>query len=391
MSCFSHLLVPLGDLYHGRFLLVTSRQSLLLRALGSAPQMSRSLKESYRLLQLPAEVQSSAADVREAYLRLAKLYHPDSGAPTADAVLFARVEEAYRAVLAHQSKQTKQPDAGKELQEEESRGTALPHRHYLSYDGVGIGTPSQRERQYRQIRVDRATEQVTNYRQREHERAAAGEGALVERDMRQRSRKIKITQAVERLVEDLIQESMARGDFRNLSGAGKPLNKFEHNPYADPMTHNLNRILIDNGYQPPWVVTQRDIRETTAQIRKRLLEGRARLGEAMTLKEENQWEQLCTSVEEDLMKLNKLVDNYNLIVPMLKMQMVHFSMAREIERAVKGADQHRLEQQREREKERERRKEEKKRANAASLARPKNAKTGLMSWVKNLLRAKQFN
>lgn len=391
MSCFSHLLVPLGDLYHGRFLLVTSRQSLLLRALGSAPQMSRSLKESYRLLQLPAEVQSSAADVREAYLRLAKLYHPDSGAPTADAVLFARVEEAYRAVLAHQSKQAKQPDAGKELQEEESRGTALPHRHYLSYDGVGIGTPSQRERQYRQIRVDRATEQVTNYRQREHERAAAGEGALVERDMRQRSRKIKITQAVERLVEDLIQESMARGDFRNLSGAGKPLNKFEHNPYADPMTHNLNRILIDNGYQPPWVVTQRDIRETTAQIRKRLLEGRARLGEAMTLKEENQWEQLCASVEEDLMKLNKLVDNYNLIVPMLKMQMVHFSMAREIERAVKGADQHRLEQQREREKERERRKEEKKRANAASLARPKNAKTGLMSWVKNLLRAKQFN
>lgn len=84
--------------------------------------------------------------------------------------------------------------------------------------------------------------------------------------MRQRSRQIKITQAVERLVEDLIQESMARGDFRKLSGAGKPLNKFEHNPYADPMTHNLNRILIDNGYQPPWVVTQRDIRETTAQI-----------------------------------------------------------------------------------------------------------------------------
>ncbi|XP_035528356.1 dnaJ homolog subfamily C member 28 [Morone saxatilis] len=386
MSCTFHLLVSRSDFWHGRFLLILSRQSLLLRAFSFGPQISRSLQESYRVLQLPDEGNSSAVQVKEAYLRLAKLYHPDSGAPTADAALFARVEEAYRAVLAHQSK-TKQPDGGKEVEDEEkSRGKAFPHRQYLSYEGVGSGTPSQRERQYRQIRVDRAAEQVSNYRQREHERAAAGEGALVERDMRQRSRKIKITQAVERLVEDLIQESMARGDFRNLSGAGKPLNKFEHNPYADPMTHNLNRILIDNGYQPPWVVTQRDIRETTAQIRNRLLEGRAKLGDPVTPREHSQWEQLCASVEEELVKLNKMVDNYNLMVPMLKMQMVHFSLSREIDRAVKGARQHRLDQQREREKERERWKEEKKRANA--VTKPTNTKQGLMSWMKNLLRLK---
>lgn len=385
MSCLFHLLVSPSDFCHGRFLLVLSQRSLLLRTLSSGLQISRSLQESYRILQLPDQGNSSPAQVKEAYLRLAKLYHPDSGAPTADAVLFARVEEAYRAVLAHQSK-TKQPDRGKEVEDEESRGTALAHRHYLSYEGVGSGTPFQRERRYRQIRVDRATEKVLNYRQREHERAAAAEGALVERDMRQRSRKIKITQAVERLVEDLIQESMARGDFRNLSGAGKPLTKFEHNPYADPMTHNLNRILIDNGYQPPWVVTQRDIRETTARIRNRLLEGRARLGDPMTHKEHCQWEQLCASVQEELVKLNKIVDDYNLVVPMLNMQMVHFSLSREIDRAEKGVRQHRLDQQREREKERERRKEEKKIANV--VTKPKNTKQGLTSWVKKLLRLK---
>nr|XP_020515879.1 dnaJ homolog subfamily C member 28 [Labrus bergylta] len=384
MGYTSHLFCARSNFYSGCLLLILSRQSPSLRALSSGPQISRSLKESYRLLQLPDEGHSSPVQVKEAYLRLAKLYHPDSGAPTADPGLFARVEEAYRAVLAHQSK-TKKPDGGKEVEDEDkSRGTAFPHRHYLSYEGVGSGTPSQRERQYRQIRVDRASEQVLDYRQREHERAAAAEGALVERDIRQRSRKIKITQAVERLVEDLIQESMARGDFRNLSGAGKPLNKFEHNPYADPMTHNLNRILIDNGYQPAWVVTQRDIRENTAHIRKRLLEGRAKLGDPMTPKDQSQWEQLCASVEEELVKLNKVVDNYNLIVPMLNMQMVHFSLSREIERAVKAARQHRLEQQREREKERERRKEEKKRANA--ITRQKNTKQGLMSWMKNMLR-----
>ncbi|XP_062278892.1 dnaJ homolog subfamily C member 28 [Scomber scombrus] len=382
MSSTFHLLVSRGDFHHGRFLLVLSRQSLLLRLFSSRAQISRSLQESYRLLQLPDEKNSNPAQVKEAYLRLAKLYHPDSGAPTADPVLFARVEEAYRAVLTHQSK-TKQPDEGKES-EDESRGVAPQHRQYLSYEGVGSGTPSQRERHYRQFRVDRASEQVLNYRQREHERAAAADGMLVERDLRQRSKKIKITQAVERLVEDLIQESMSRGDFRNLSGAGKPLNKFEYNPYADPMTHNLNRILIDNGYQPPWVVTQRDIRESAAQIRKKLLEGRARLGDPMTPREHSQWEQLCTSVEEELAKVNKIVDNYNLIVPMLNMQMVHFSLSREINRAEKGVRQHRLDQQREREKEREKRKEEKKRANTA--AKPKNTKPGLISWMRNLLR-----
>ncbi|XP_055359488.1 LOW QUALITY PROTEIN: dnaJ homolog subfamily C member 28 [Betta splendens] len=348
MSGALRLLAFGRDVNHSRVLLVSPRL-LLSRALGSRPQISRSLQESYRLLQLPDERHSSPAQVKEAYLRLAKLYHPDSGTPTADAVLFARVEEAYRAVVAHQSETRATAGEHDVNDEEKPRGAALPHRHYLSYEGIGSGTPSQRERQYRQVRVDRASEQVLNYRQREHERAAAAEGALVERDMRQRSRKIKITQAVERLVEDLIQESMARGDFRNLSGAGKPLNKFEYNPYADPMTHNLNRILMDNGYQPPWVVTQRDIRETCAKIRKKLSEGRVGLSDPLTPKEQSQWEQLCASVEEDLVKLNKTVDNYNLIVPMLNMQMVHFSLPREIDRAVKAAHQLSLVQQRERE------------------------------------------
>uniref|UniRef100_A0A1A8FI65 DnaJ (Hsp40) homolog, subfamily C, member 28 n=2 Tax=Nothobranchius korthausae TaxID=1143690 RepID=A0A1A8FI65_9TELE len=359
------LLAPCRDLRHWGFLLVVTRHSEVFRSLSSSRPISHGLQESYRRLQLPDEAHRSPAQVKEAYLRLAKLYHPDSGAATADAVLFARVEEAYRAVLAHQSKVGAGGVKDEENEEEESRGAALQHRHYLSYDGVGMGTPSQRERQYRQIRVDRTAEQVLNYRQKEHERAAAADRAMVERDMRQRSQKIKITQAVERLVEDLIQESMARGDFQNLSGAGKPLNKFEYNPYADPMTHNLNRILIDNGYQPSWV-------------------GRARLSDPMSPTEQNQWEQLCASVEEDLMKLNKMVDNYNLIVPMLSMQMVHFSLVRELDRAVRGAERRRMDQLRDKEKERQRRKEEKRRVNASSKTRAKSR--GLVSWIQRFLR-----
>ncbi|XP_024252307.1 dnaJ homolog subfamily C member 28 [Oncorhynchus tshawytscha] len=389
MSYAMQLLIHRGDFCHGRTLHPLGLRSLL-RTLSSGPRVSRSLRESYQLLhlELPDVCESSPAQVKEAYLRMAKLYHPDSGAATADEAMFARVEEAYRAVLAHQSR-LQSCGGSMEEEEEKVKGVAPQHRHYLSYEGVGSGTPSQRERQYRQFRVDRAVEQVLDYRQKEHETAAAAEGALVERDVRQRSRQIKVTQAVERLVEDLIQESMSRGDFRNLSGAGKPINKFEHNPYADPMTHNLNRILIDNGYQPPWIVTQRDIREDIAQIRERLLQGQARLADPMNPREHAQWQQLCGVVADDLMKLNKTVDNFNLIAPMLTLQMVHFSLEREIDRAEKAAFQGRQESKRERvreweeqriEREREREKRDKIKTHQHSW------QGGLLAWMQNLLK-----
>ncbi|XP_077430914.1 dnaJ homolog subfamily C member 28 [Vanacampus margaritifer] len=366
-----HVLVSCTSSRHGFLLLLRCRRSCWLRTL------SGSLRESYRLLQLPEDESISPEKAKESYLRLARLYHPDCGAPTADAALFTRVEEAYRSVLAHRS-EARRRDVVQDEDEDSSTGVAPQHRHYLSYEGVGSGTPSQRERHYRHFRADRAAEQVLDYRQREHERAAAAEGALMERDMRQRSKSIKITQAVERLVEDLIQESMARGDFRNLSGAGKPLNKFQHNPYADPMTHNLNRILLDNGYQPPWVLTQRDIREAAARIRGELLDGLAGLGEPLGPTERLRWDELCAHAEEELAKLNKKVDSYNLIVPMLQMQMVHFSLAREVRRAEEAAGRRRLEQ-------RQRRKEERKRVNAANVA-AKSAKRGLVSWMQSWIK-----
>ena len=46
--------------------------------------------------------------------------------------------------------------------------------------------------------------------------------------------------AMERLVEDLIQESMAKGDFDNLKGSGKPLpQRMIYNPYEDYTTYKV--------------------------------------------------------------------------------------------------------------------------------------------------------
>lgn len=44
-------------------------------------------------------------------------------------------------------------------------------------------------------------------------------------------------------MEDLIQESMSKGEFSNLSGVGKPLKSLENrNPYVDLVTHKLNEV-----------------------------------------------------------------------------------------------------------------------------------------------------
>lgn len=365
-----------GD--HQRLLFVYS--AITVRLLSTRPRPGHSLRESLRLLQLPEDGVSSHAVVKEAYLRMAKLYHPDSGAPTADADLFSHIEEAYRVVVAHLAQQRSICQNSQEEEEEEKfKGHAPQHRHYLSYEGVGFGTPSQRERQYQQFRMDRATDQVLEYRYRTMEKAAAEEGAMVLRDTRLRSKKIQITQAVERLVEDLIQESIARGDFRNLSGAGKPLSKFEHSPYADPMTHNLNRILIDNGYQPEWIVAQKEIRDTIEKMRKRLQDVRARLGNPMKHSEQIQWEEHCATFSDELAKLNKKVDDFNLIVPLMSWQMIHFNMNREMKKVLKADQQHRKEKDLEKE-----RKLMEERENAA--ASQHNSKQGLIMWMWSLLK-----
>lgn len=69
--------------------------------------------------------------------------------------------------------------------------------------------------------------------------------------------------AIDRLVEDLIAESMAKGDFDNLLGSGKPLQYSDHNPYVDSMTHNLNKVLINSGYAPPWITLEKEIRSVS--------------------------------------------------------------------------------------------------------------------------------
>ena len=53
--------------------------------------------------------QASAQDIKAAYRRLAKAYHPDSGSTGADAARFAAIHEAYKALLNGQESKVTTP------------------------------------------------------------------------------------------------------------------------------------------------------------------------------------------------------------------------------------------------------------------------------------------
>lgn len=65
---------------------------------------------------------------------------------------------------------------------------------------------------------------------------------------------------MDRLVEDMIQESMSKGHFDNLPGAGKPLDFSKENPFMDRTTQKLNQILLDEDLLPTWISKQKEIR-----------------------------------------------------------------------------------------------------------------------------------
>ena len=55
------------------------------------------LKECYSLLNVKEGC--SEEELKESYIRLAKVYHPDSQSETADARKFNQVKDAYRAIM----------------------------------------------------------------------------------------------------------------------------------------------------------------------------------------------------------------------------------------------------------------------------------------------------
>lgn len=254
-----------------------------------------------------------------------KKVHPDSRHPDANVEKFQEVDECFKFLMEKFAKGRRniELDPDEDVQVFDIQHTAPQHRQFLSYSGYGIGSPYQREKQYQQIRAMKAQENVLEHRL---QKSAASEKDLIKKGGGTffKRHAIKTKYGFDRVVEDLIQEAMGKGDFQNLSGAGKPLTGHqEHNPFVDFTTHKINKILIDNGFTPEWIMLNKEIRDEIEALKSELRKERS----CLDLPRQGQkWTEIVVSHLETEKILNKKIDNFNLVVPILNKQMVHISL-----------------------------------------------------------------
>ncbi|XP_026492130.2 dnaJ homolog subfamily C member 28 [Vanessa tameamea] len=276
----------------------------------------KKIEESYKVLDIP---QNSSQDVvKQAFFELAKKYHPDSNSPDADIEKFVVIENAFRVISKHNTGSAKSDEIEKMVFD--IRHTAPQHRQYLSFDGVGHGTPFQREKQWTQERAQRAANNVMEHR---IAKAVASENTLMKKGSTKKH-DIKTKYGFDRLVEDLIQESMSKGEFENLSGKGKPLKDQNRNPYVDFTTHKLNEVLINNGITPEWITMSKEIEQDIEALREEIKKDRMYLGpyplnDADTAK----WQRIYESNKLLAKSINNKINTYNLIVPLINKQKFH--------------------------------------------------------------------
>jgi hypothetical protein len=151
-------------------------------------------------------------------------------------------------------------------------------------------------------RVERAYEDVSEKR---IERLKGADVHSVDVQTRVAARRARITNAIDRLVEDLIQEAMSKGDFDNLKGKGKPLPAKQYH-YVGRTEEKLNEFLINSGCLPQWIELEKEIRETAARHRAALETAWHRCGpEPMPGDEAGLWAAAVDKFTNDVAELNK--------------------------------------------------------------------------------------
>ena len=145
-------------------------------------------------------------------------------------------------------------------------------------------------------------------------------------------------------VEQQIKEAMARGDFDNLPNKGKLLD-LNRNPFENPEMRLAYKILKDNGYAPPWIELEKEIRddlERTEKILEFLKQRRQRLAELMVASPrsgqsiaktfELERQRSLDSFQKCLVEANKKIDKFNLIVPIFDRHRKRISIELEVNR-----------------------------------------------------------
>jgi len=144
------------------------------------------------------------------------------------------------------------------------------------------------------------------------------------------------------LIEERIQEAMARGEFDNLPGKGRPL-QLERNPFAGDWELAYH-VMKNAGYAPEWIERDKEVRQELADLRAMLTNHLAWHREAMaglpTARDPlarraeitRAREQVIACYRERAAALNKKIDVLNLMVPSPRLQRPRLRVEEEIRR-----------------------------------------------------------
>jgi hypothetical protein len=118
----------------------------------------------------------------------------------------------------------------------------------------------------------------------------------------------------ERLVDKLIRESMERGEFDDLAGAGEPIDLSE-NPFVPPDMQTVNRLLKNAGFAPAWLEERKDITAALLGAKTTLVRAKEIYSPEGPLAESPQWARATREFREIVDELNRRIKHYNLKAP----------------------------------------------------------------------------
>ena len=132
------------------------------------------------------------------------------------------------------------------------------------------------------------------------------------------------------LVERIIREAMENGEFDNLPGKGKPLDLNE-NAFLEPGLEWAYGLLKRNGFAPEWIERDKAIRQELEEVRRQLQTDWQQRSESSL--DEPEWQKIVARFEERLHKLNRKIDDFNLVVPIVRLQRSRLRLEDELRRA----------------------------------------------------------
>ncbi len=140
------------------------------------------------------------------------------------------------------------------------------------------------------------------------------------------------------LIDDIVEDGRSQGMFDNLKGKGKPLN-LNKNPFSQS-NEISNSLLKENKMVPAWLSQRNEAKAQIEALRQKIsrtwrrYDQEYRFAQDAGIKSglEIAWDDEIKNWETAVLKINKLIDSYNLKRPVNNLEMYKIRLDDELAR-----------------------------------------------------------